>query len=30
MMGKIFNVNGACVPRLHYMVDLRSRLDEIR
>ena len=30
MMEKIFNVNGACVPRLHYMVDLRSRLDEIR
>lgn len=29
-MAKIFNVNGTCVPRLHYMVDLRSRLDEIR
>ena len=28
-MGKIFNVNGACVPRLHYMVDLHSRLEEI-
>lgn len=29
-MGKIFNVNGAWVPRFHYMVDLRSRLEEIR
>ena len=29
-MGKIFNVNGACMPRLHYMVDLHSRLEEIR
>ena len=28
-MGKIFNVNGACVPRFHYMVDLHSRLEEI-
>ena len=29
-MGKIFNVNGACRPDRHYMVDLRQRLEEIR
>ena len=27
-MAKIFNVNGACIPELHYMVDLTSRLQE--
>ncbi|MCD8119185.1 MAG: ATP-binding protein [Lachnospiraceae bacterium] len=29
-MAKIFNVNGACRPELHYMVDLTSRLEEIK
>lgn len=27
---KIFNINGACKPARHYMVDLTSRLKEIR
>lgn len=29
-MAKIFNVNGACRPSWHYMVDLTSRLNEIK
>lgn len=29
-MAKIFNVNGACRPELHYMVDMTSRLQAIR
>lgn len=29
-MVKTFNVNGACRPAKHYMVDLASRLEEIR
>lgn len=29
-MAKIFNVNGACRPDKHYMVDLRSRLEKIK
>lgn len=29
-MVKTFNVNGACRPAKHYMIDLASRLEEIR
>ncbi len=29
-MGKYFNVNGACFPDEHYMVDLSGRLEKIR
>ncbi len=29
-MGKIFNVNANCIPRLHYMVDLTDRLRQVR
>ncbi|MCD8014582.1 MAG: ATP-binding protein [Lachnospiraceae bacterium] len=29
-MAKIFNVNGACRPEKHYMVDLTTRLEEIK
>lgn len=29
-MGKTFNVNGVCVPGLHYMVDLEKRLEAIK
>lgn len=29
-MGRCFNTTGACNPQLHYMVDLRERLREIR
>ena len=29
-MKKVFNVNGACKPDRHYMVDLTSRLKEIK
>lgn len=29
-MGKVFNVNGACRPDRHYMVNLSQRLEEIR
>ncbi|MBR1442286.1 MAG: AAA-like domain-containing protein, partial [Firmicutes bacterium] len=29
-MDRIFNVTGACDPKRHYMVDLTSRLEEIR
>ncbi len=29
-MTKIFNVNGACKPNIHYMVGLTSRLEEIK
>lgn len=25
-MAKIFNIYGSCIPGLHYMVDLKSRL----
>lgn len=30
MMEKVFNVNGACRPDRHYMVNLSQRLEEIR
>ena len=26
----MFNVNGVCIPGLHYMVDLKDRLDAIK
>ncbi|MBQ7432016.1 MAG: AAA-like domain-containing protein [Lachnospiraceae bacterium] len=29
-MAKVFNVNGACKPDRHYMVDLETRLKEIK
>lgn len=29
-MAKVFNINGACRPEQHYMVDLESRLEEIK
>lgn len=29
-MGRMFNVNGVCIPGLHYMVDLKDRLDAIK
>ncbi|MCD7717425.1 MAG: ATP-binding protein [Lachnospiraceae bacterium] len=29
-MAKVFNVNGACRPQKHYMVDLGSRLEAIK
>lgn len=29
-MSKVFNVTGACIPELHYMVDIRRRLEEIK
>ncbi|MCC8046782.1 MAG: ATP-binding protein [Clostridiales bacterium] len=29
-MTKIFNVNGACRPEVHYMVDIRSRLEVVK
>lgn len=29
-MAKIFNVNGVCMPAKHYMVDLQTRLEEIK
>ena len=29
-MAKTFNVNGACIPGRHYMVNLKPRLEEIR
>ena len=29
-MGRIFNISADCKPMLHYMVDIRSRLDEIK
>lgn len=29
-MAKVFNVNGACNPKRHYMVDLQPRLAKIR
>ncbi|MCD7814159.1 MAG: hypothetical protein LUH20_08980 [Lachnospiraceae bacterium] len=29
-MAKIFNVNGVCLPEMHYMVDLTSRLEAIK
>lgn len=28
-MGKVFNVTGDCKPKLHYMVDISGRLEEI-
>ena len=27
---KRFNVTGACDPQLHYMVDIKDRLEEIK
>ena len=30
MVKKIFNVNGDCKPDLHYMVDIRARLEKIK
>ena len=29
-MAKVFNTYGYCDPQLHYMVDLTSRLEQIR
>lgn len=29
-VGKYFNVNGACNPNLHYMVDITDKLTQIR
>ena len=29
-MGRFFNVNGDCKLGLHYMVDIRAKLDEIK
>lgn len=29
-MPKVFNITGSCIPRLHYMVNLDSRLQAIR
>ena len=29
-MAKSFNVNGPCVPSLHYMVDLQKRMEAIK
>lgn len=29
-MEKRFNVTGICIPEMHYMVDIESRLKEIR
>ncbi len=29
-MAKVFNVNGACRPSRHYMVDIRRKLEEIK
>lgn len=29
-MAKTFNVNGACIPGRHYMVNLKPRLEEIK
>ncbi len=29
-MGKIFNVSADCHPDLHYMVDLKDRLEKIK
>ncbi len=29
-MGRIFNINGACQPTKHYMVDLELRLKTIK
>ncbi len=29
-MSKIFNVNGACKPNVHYMVDLTTRIEAIK
>ena len=29
-MAKVFNTEGYCDPELHYMVDLTSRLEQIR
>ncbi len=29
-MGKVFNVTGACIPKLHYMVDIHSHLEKIK
>ena len=29
-MAKVFNITGSCIPRLHYMVNLDSRLQAIR
>ncbi len=29
-MSKVFNVNGACRPDMHYMIDLKPRLEKIK
>lgn len=29
-MARVFNVNGGCIPELHYMVDLSDRLQKIK
>lgn len=29
-MGKLFNVNAACIQELHYMVDISDKLEKIK
>lgn len=29
-MGKVFNITGDCKPNLHYMVDISSRLKQMK
>ena len=29
-MAKKFNVTGVCIPELHYMINLSSRLEKIK
>lgn len=29
-MAKKFNVTGGCIPELHYMINLSSRLEQIK
>ena len=29
-MKRRFNITGLCIPEKHYMVDIKSRLEEIR
>lgn len=29
-MAKIFNITGLCIPEKHYMVNIESRLTEIK
>ena len=29
-MTKVFNINGVCIPGRHYMIDLTSKLKDIK